>query len=229
MKTIGLIGGTGWVSTIEYYRAINQLVNGRLGGSNSARIILYSLNYGEFKKLSDAEEWTTMGHQLTTIARDIEKCGADCLLLCANTMHMVADIVQKGIHIPVIHIAEETANEISNQKIKKVGLLGTKFTMEQTFFISKLKQQHIEPIIPDLYDRNFIHTTIFDELGKGIFKYETRIRYLEIIEGLKEQGAEAIIFGCTELSLLIPETASPLKVFDTLQIHVQAAVDFALL
>ena len=229
MKTIGLIGGTGWVSTIEYYRLINQLVNDRIGGLNYARLILYSVNYAEFKKMSDVGEWESLGHQLVTIARDLERSGAQCLLLCANTMHMVADIIQKSIHIPIIHIAEETAREISSNQIKKVGLLGTKFTMEQPFFRNKLEHQGIETLLPSAADRDFVHDTIYNELGRGIFNSGTRDKYLEIIEKLKEQGAEGVIYGCTELPLLLPDGVSSLKVFDTLQIHAKAAVDFAVL
>ena len=227
MKTIGLIGGTGWVSTVEYYRLINQGVNDLVGGLDYARLILYSLNYAEFKKNSDQGDWEILGHQLSIIARDLERSGAECLLLCANTMHMVADIVQKSIHIPVIHIAEETAKEISSHHIKKVGLLGTKFTMEQPFFRNKLQQRGIEPILPPHAERDFVHDTIYNELGKGIFNAGTRERYLEMIDGLKQQGAEGVIYGCTELPLLLPEGSSPVRVFDTLGIHAKAAVDFA--
>jgi aspartate racemase len=190
MKTIGLIGGTSWISTIDYYRAINQQVNNNLGGLNA---------------------------------------GADCLLICANTPHFVADAVQESIHIPLIQIASVTAAAIKKYGLKKIGLIGTKFTMEQNFFKDKLTQQQIETIIPGIEEREFIHHTVFYELGKGKFLPETKERYLTIINNLVEKGAKGIIFGCTEIPLLINANECPVPVFDTAALHARAAVDFALI
>lgn len=228
MKTIGMIGGTTWVSTVEYYKIINQEINRRLGKSNSAKIFLYSLNMEEFKPPLDPNEWGNTVDFLTAVAKRLESVGADCLLLCANTLHMAADMVQKNIQIPIIHIAEVTAKEIEKKEISKVGLLGTKITMEQPFYKNKLAKFGIETLIPDESDRNFIHATIFEELGKEIFKNETKKKYLGIIEKLIVQGAKGIIFGCTEIPLLLKQSDCEVPVFDTMTIHAMAAVEFAL-
>lgn len=228
MKTIGLIGGTSWVSTADYYRLINEFTNERLGGLNSARILLFSVNFEEFKKMADEGRWDLMGGIVSDIAVRMEKAGADCILLCANTLHIVADTVREHIRIPLIHIAEATANEISRQRIGKVGLLGTRFTMEKPFFHDILRQDHIDTLIPDDEARTFIHNSIFDELGKGIFTPATKSAYLGIIDTLQQQGATGIIAGCTEIPLIIKQDDCPLPLFDTTAIHVKAAVDFAL-
>ncbi len=228
MKTIGLIGGTSWVSTVEYYRIINQLTNERLGGLNSAKILLYSINFEEFKPPADPKGWGPVADMLTEIARRLENAGADCLLLCANTPHMAADSVQKNIRIPLLHIAEMTAREVERQKLTHVGLLGTKFTMELPFFKGKLSNRNILTIIPNDADREFIHASIYAELGKGIFTVETKKRYLSIIEDLKGRGAEGVIFGCTEIPMLLHQSDCDIPVFDTTAIHSRSAVDFAL-
>jgi len=228
MKILGLIGGTSWVSTIDYYRIINQQINDRLGGLNSAKIFLYSLNFEEFKPPADLSKWGPITDTLSKIAKQLESVGADCLIICANTPHMVADIVQQQIQIPLIHIGEVTAVEIKKQGLKKVGLLGTKFTMEQDFFKKKLSQQNIETIIPDRDQREFIHYSIFNELGKEIFTQSTKEKYLDIIHDLMKQGAEGIIFGCTEIPMLIKIEECSMPVFDTTMIHATAAVNFAL-
>lgn len=223
MKTLGLIGGTTWISTAEYYKIINQRVNERLGGLTSAKMFLYSLNYEEFKPPPDITKWEPFVDLLTGIARRLEHAGADCIVICANTPHMVADAVQQNIHI-----AEATAKEIANRNLTKVGLLGTAFTMEQRFFKDRLSQRHIETIIPDPDDRKFVHNSIFTELAKGIFSRETKTRYLEIINKLVDRGAEGIISGCTEIPLLIQQEDCSIPLFDTTIIHANAAVDFAL-
>lgn len=228
MKTIGLIGGTSWVSTADYYKFINQFTNERLGGVNAATIILYSVNFQEFKALADANNWDQVGEWFSDIAKRLEQAGADCILLCSNTSHIVADTVQKIIRIPLIHIADETAKEIAAQKFKTVSLLGTKFTMEHSFFKERLSKHGIQAIIPDTDERDFIHASIFAELGKGIFKDETKKRYLETIENLQRKGAEGTIFGCTEIPLLIKQSECSTPVFDTTMIHAKAAVEFAL-
>jgi aspartate racemase len=228
MKTIGLIGGTSWVSTVEYYRIINQLTNARLGRLNSAKILLYSINFEEFKPPADPGAWGPVAETLTGIARRLETAGADCLLLCANTPHMAAESVRKNIRIPLLHIAEVTANEVVKKKLGTVGLLGTKFTMELPFFKEKLLKRNIQTIIPNDADREFIHASIYDELGKGIFSVETKKRYLQIIDELKTRDARGVILGCTEIPMLLKQSDCDLPVFDTTAIHSRAAVDFAL-
>jgi aspartate racemase len=228
MKTLGLIGGTSWLSTVDYYKTINQQINERLGGLNSAKLFLYSINFEEFKPPADPNAWAPLAASLINIAQKLITAGAGCIVLCANTPHMVADLIQKEIRVPLIHIAEATANAIAAQKISKVGLLGTKLTMEQPFFRDKLTQQGIDILTPPEDERAFIHASIFDELGKNIFKKETKEKYLVIINKLIQQGAQGIIFGCTELPLLIPSEECSVPVFDTLLIHATAAVDFAL-
>jgi aspartate racemase len=228
MKTLGLIGGTSWLSAADYYKIINLEINKQLGGLNSAKLFLYSLNYEEFKPSADPSEWERIANQLTDISTRLETAGAECIILCANTPHMVADDIQKNISIPLIHIAEVTAKAIVQQKIKTVALLGTKFTMEQSFFKDKLTNAGITPLIPNEPDRAFIHDTIFNELGKGIFTEATKQKYLNIINKLIEEGAEGVIFGCTEIPMLIKEDECTVPVFDTLMIHAKAAVEFAL-
>jgi aspartate racemase len=228
MKTIGLIGGTSWVSTVEYYRIINQLTNERLGGLNSAKILLYSINFEEFKPPANPDGWGPVADTLTGIARRLESAGADCLLLCANTPHMAAESIQKNIRIPLLHIAEMTAKEVAKQNLATVGLLGTKFTMELPFFKNKLSNCNIRTIIPNNTDKEFIHSSIYAEMGKGIFTNETKKRYLQIIEDLKTRGARGVIFGCTEIPMLLNQSDCDIPVFDTTAIHSRSAVDFAL-
>jgi aspartate racemase len=228
MKTLGLIGGLSWFSTAEYYRIINQLTNERLGDSNSAKLFLYSINFNEFKTLQEDGDWQQIEIMLSDIARQLENAGADCILMCSNTPHCVADGVQKKINIPLLHIAEETAKEIAKQRITKVGLLGTRFTMEHSFFRNRLSKHNIQTGIPEAEDRDFIHSSIFNQLTKGIFNPETKNRYLEIIEILREDGAEGIILGCTEISFLIKQEDCTLPLFDTTAIHSKSAVDFML-
>jgi aspartate racemase len=228
MRTLGLIGGTTWLSTIDYYRIINQLVHERLGGSRSAKILMYSMDFEEFKPPADPKEWGKREEFLINIAKRLEQGGADCIIICANTPHLMADAIQEQIGIPLIHIAEATAAVIANQKINSVGLLGTRTTMEQPFFKDKLAAQGISTLFPNETERGFIHASIFDELGKSIFKPETKARYLDIIGKLKQAGAKGIILGCTEIPLLIKQTDSDLPLFDTTVIHARAAVEFAL-
>ncbi|NUM80709.1 aspartate/glutamate racemase family protein [bacterium] len=228
MKTIGLIGGTSWVSTIEYYKIINQLTNERLGNLHSAKILLYSIDFDEFKMLADQNEWQEIAGIFIHAAQRLESAGADCIALCSNTTHIIADDVQESISIPLIHIVDATATAIAEKKITKTGLLGTKFTMEQPFFTERLRSLGIEPVIPNESERTFIHESIFGELTKNIFHEETKQRYLEIIARLLQQGAKGMIFGCTEIPLLIKPNECPVPVFDTTVIHAKAAVDFAL-
>jgi len=228
MKLIGLIGGTTWLSTIEYYRLLNQLTNQKLGESNSAKLLLYSVNFEEFKPSTDMSKWIDITNRLIEIAMKLQHAGTECLVLCANTPHLVADQIQKIISIPLIHIAEVTAEKIKSLQINKVALLGTKVTMEQNFFKDILSKHNIETLIPSEADRNFIHETILGELGKGILKEETKERYLDIIDQLIHQGAKGIILGCTEIPLLILQEDVSVPVFDTTLIHSEAIVEFAL-
>ena len=228
MKTIGLIGGTSWVSTIDYYRYINQMVNEKLGGINSQKILLYSMNMDDLFKFGNVNDWEGLGKFMTDIALKLQTAGAECIVICANTPHIVADLVQPRINIPLIHIADETAKEIVKKKLKKVILLGTKITMEQDFLKKRLLNYGIETIIPEGEDREFIHTSIFSELGKGIFSDETRKKYLHIINNLQKSGGEGVILGCTEIPMLIKPEDCSIPSFDTTLIHAKAAVEFAL-
>ena len=217
-----------WLSTADYYRLINQAVNERAGGRHSARLLLYSVDFAEFVPSIDELGWRDIAARLSTIARSLQVAGAEALIMCANTPHKVADDVRAAITIPLIHIAEETAREIRTTKLRKVALLGTRFTMEESFFRDALTVADIESIIPEKDDRDFIHESIFGELGKGILNPATKARYVQIIDALAKRGAEGVILGCTEIPLIVkPEDAS-LPVFDTTQIHATAAVDFAL-
>ena len=228
MKTLGLIGGTSWVSTVDYYRIINQQINDRLGGLNAARLILYSMNYEEFKPPTDPKDWGPTEKGLTNIAKKLEAAGAECIILCANTPHMAADIIQENISIPLIHIAEETSKEIAKHNLNKIGIIGTRFTMEQSFFKEKLSKHGISTIIPGKENRDYIHNTIFNELAKGIFSDEIKNNYLQILEDLMQKGAEGIILGCTEIPMLLKSADCKMKTFDTTLIHATAAVNFAL-
>ena len=228
MKTLGLIGGMTWLSTVDYYRLINHAINERAGGRHSARLILYSVDFAEFVPSIDELGWRDIAARLSTIARSLQDAGAEGLILCANTPHKVADDVRAAITIPLIHIAEVTARAIRASRLRKVGLLGTRFTMEESFFRDTLTAAGIESIIPEKDDRDFIHESIFGELGKGIFTAATKDRYVKIIDALATRGAEGVILGCTEIPLIVkPEDAS-IPVFDTTLIHATAAVDFAL-
>jgi len=228
LKTIGLIGGITWLSTLEYYRVLNELVNKDRGGAESARIILYSVNFEDIRKLTVTGDWKGISELMMGIARKLEKAGADCLLIGANTMHTIAPEVQAAISIPLIHIAKETGREISYQHLQKVALLGTKYTMEFDFYKNCLSEYGIQTIIPEVADREYIHRSIYEELGKGLFLEETRNHYIRLIRSLQQQGAEGIILGCTEIPLLIKQEHSPIPVFDTTLIHSKAAVQFAL-
>jgi aspartate racemase len=228
MKTIGLIGGLTWYSTISYYRFINQEINERLGGDEAARIILYSVNYGEIKKLTQAGDWKGILAIISEAAKKTEAAGADCLLLGANTMHHIAEETAAAIHIPLIHIADVVAKAIHKKNISTVALLGTKYTMLFDFYKKKLADAGIRTLIPCEEDIEFINQSIYEELGKGILLPATKEKYLAIIRKLAEQGAEGLILGCTEIPLLIGQEDCPLPVFDTTSLHAGAAVDFAL-
>ena len=228
MQTLGLIGGISWLSTIEYYKLINQGINERLGGLNFSLCIIYSFNYADIKKNNDTNDWETTFQMVTKACNHLKSSGATGIVLCANTMHFIADRLEKEINLPKINIATATATEIEKAGIKKVGLIGTRFTMELDFFKSKLIDKGIEAIIPNEEDRAFIHKTIFDELGKGIVRGETKQRYLSIIKKLVDKGAEGIILGCTEIPLVVQASDVNVPTFDTAVLHSKAAIDFSL-
>ena len=228
MRKIGLIGGISWVSTADYYKYINEGINARLGGLNFAECIIYSFNYSDIKKNNEANDWDKTLQMISTASVSLKNAGAEAIVLCANTMHLIADRLEKQINIPVINIAEATATEIKKKNLKKVALLGTKFTMELNFFTDKLKEREIQFIIPDEDDRAFIHYTIFEELGRGTVLPESKQRYISIINKLQHKGAEGVILGCTEIPLLIKQEDVNIPIFDTTLIHANAAVDFML-
>ncbi len=228
MKTLGLIGGMSWVSTIDYYKMINEGINRKLGGLNFSQCIIYSFNYADIKRNNDANDWDANFKLVSAAAHHVKNAGAAGIILCANTMHLIADKVENEVGVPVINIATATASAIQSKNLKKVGLLGTRFTMELDFFTSKLADKGIETIIPKDEERGFIHYTIFEELGRSLVIPSSKQRYLGIIQELIERGAEGVILGCTEIPLLIQQPDVPVPVFDTARIHAEAAVDFAL-
>lgn len=230
MKTIGLIGGLSWESSIEYYRIINETVRTRLGGLNSADCLMYSFNFAEIETLQEAGNWETASHRMIAAARQIERGGADCLVICSNTMHRMADDVQNAVDIELIHIADATAKAIKAQGIQKIGLLGTRYTMEQDFYKGRLIEQHeLDVLIPDDNGCTIVHDIIYDELVVGEVKDSSRKQYQDIIQKLVDEGAEGIILGCTEIELLISEAQhSPVPTFPTTSLHAIAAVDWAL-
>ncbi len=229
MKTIGLIGGTSWESTAIYYRLMNEMVKERLGGLNSAQLLIWSFNFEEIAVLQAEGRWDEATEKMVEAGLVLKAGGAKALVICANTMHKMAHEVYRQTNLPVIHIADATAGAIRKLGLKKVGLLATKFTMEQDFYTGRLSKLHkIETIIPDEEDRNAVHRIIYDELCKGIINPAAKNIFLEIIGRLVEQGAEGIVFGCTEICLLLNQSDISLPVFDTAYLHAAAAVDFAL-
>ena len=229
MKVIGLIGGISWVSTADYYKLINEGINDRLGGLNFSECLIYSFNYADIKRNNENNDWDSTFTMLFKACEFLKSGGAEAIVLCANTMHFIAERLEEAIGLPIIHIATATAIEIQKQEIKKVGLLGTKFTMELDFFKDKLAEKGIEAIIPqNQEDKDFIHTTIFEELGRGLVTKSTKERYLAIANQLIKEGAEGIIFGCTEIPLVIKPEDLLVPVFDTTLIHSNAAVEFQL-
>lgn len=228
MKTIGLIGGTGWVSTLEYYRLLNIEVNNKLGGLNAARCLLYSFNYQDIADLNQKNDHTGVIRMLTEVAHRLETAGADCIALCANTLHFYADDLQLQISKPIVHIASATADEIKAKGLSSVGLLGTKITMEEDFYKTRLSNSGITTIVPNERERAFVHRTILNELLKEIFLDKTREKFLEIISNLQKQGAEGIVLGCTEIPLLIKQSDVNMPVINTLEVHVKAIADYAL-
>jgi len=228
MKTIGLVGGLTWHSTIDYYRFMNQQVNERMGGDTAANIVIYSVNFGEIKQLTLAGNWSRIASVISEAARKTEAAGAACLLLGANTMHHIAEEVAAAVHIPLIHIADATAKAIIANNCRTVALLGTRYTMQFDFFKDKLSSYGIKTLVPREADAEIINKSIYEELGKGILLPETKQQYTRIISELIREGAEGVILGCTEIPLLIKQEDCPVPVFDTTLLHATAAVDFSM-
>lgn len=229
MKTIGLIGGMSWESSLEYYRIINEGVKARLGGLHSAKSLMYSFDFDEIETLQQQGDWQAATSLMIKAASTLETGGADFLLICTNTMHRMAEDVQSAVSIPLLHIADATAAAIRKQGISRVGLLGTRFTMEEAFYKTRLVDLFgLEVLIPVMSQRQVVHDVIYDELCLGVMRQASRISYREIIDDLVANGAEGIILGCTEIGLLIKQSDSAVPLFDTTRIHAEAAVDFAL-
>jgi aspartate racemase len=229
MKVIGLLGGMSWESTATYYRLVNEGVKARLGGLHSAKLVLYSVDFHEIEQMQMAEDWNAAGDALATASRALEAAGAQSIVLCTNTMHKVAPAIESAVHIPLLHIADATADAIKRAGHSRVGLLGTRFTMEQDFYRERLsKHPGIEVLIPPLAEREMVHRVIYDELCLGKILDDSRTRYRQVIAQLVARGAQAVILGCTEISLLVDASDSTVPLFDTTRLHAQAAVDFAL-
>ncbi|MCD1295865.1 aspartate racemase [Methanocella sp. CWC-04] len=229
MKTIGLIGGMSWESSIEYYRIINESVRDRLGGLHSAKCIMCSVDFEEIAKLQREGDWKELTEKMVGAARKLKTAGADFVIICTNTMHIMADDVRDQADIPLIHIADAAGQNIKEKGLKKVGLLGTKFTMEKDFYKKRLQENYgIEAIIPDENDREEVHRIIFEELCAGVIKRSSKARFKEVIAKLVSSGAEGVILGCTEIPLIIKQEDVNVPVFDTMTIHAVSAVDMAL-
>ncbi len=227
MKTIGLLGGMSWESTVSYYKIINEEVKKKLGGLHSAKIVLYSVNFAEIEECQKKGDWDKSAEILSDAAKKLEKAGADCIAICTNTMHKVAPQIEKEIRIPIIHIAQATANEIKNAKLKTIALLGTKYTMTQNFYKQHLIDNGIEVLIPNDEHIDDVNTIIFKELCLGIISEESKQKYIEIIKSLQERGAQGVILGCTEIGMLIKQEDTSLPVFDTTEIHAKALAQWA--
>jgi len=229
MKNIGLIGGMSWESSIEYYRIINEGVREALGGVHSARSVMVSVDFGEIEKLQAAGDWEEATRIMVQCAKQVEGVGADFILICTNTMHLMAEEVQTAVNIPLLHIADATARAVKAAGLDSVGLLGTRFTMEKDFYRGRLEKIHgLRVITPNESGKALVHGIIYEELVKGIILEESRKSYLRVIQALEKEGAGGIILGCTEIGLLVKQEDVPLPVFDTMEIHARAAVDAAL-
>ena len=229
MKTIGLIGGMSWESSLVYYRLINEAVRARLGGLHSAKCIMYSVDFAEIEPLQHQGRWDEAAEKMIEAARHVEDGGADLIVLCTNTMHKTADAMEKHVAVPLLHIADATAERVRTERLSKVGLLGTRFTMEDDFYKGRLIDKHgLEVAIPPEDEREVVHQIIYDELCLGQIKGASRQRYREIMANLVRQGAQCVILGCTEIGLLVGPDDSAVPVFDTTRIHAEAAVEHAL-
>lgn len=229
MKTIGLLGGMSWESTIPYYRQINERIKERLGGLHSARIVLYSVDFHEIEKLQHAGDWPAAGAMMAAAGRSLQAAGADFLVLCTNTMHKVASSLEAAVTIPLLDIADPTATAIRQAGFSTVGLLGTRFTMEEDFYRDRLRERHgLRVLVPGPEDRDIVHRVIYEELCLGVVTAESRGEYRRIMAALVAEGAQAIILGCTEISLLVTQEDSAVPLFDTTALHARAAAEEAL-
>lgn len=229
MKTIGLLGGMSWASSIEYYRLVNEMTQTRLGGLHSAKCLLYSFDFDEIAKMQRDGAWDDATEAMVKAAQSLERAGADCLVICANTMHKMADVVQAVLSIPLLHIADVTAAAIQAQNQQRIGLMGTMFTMREPFYSGRLHAKFgMDVITPNDADKEIVHRIIYDELVRGIFTEPSREQLVKIIVKLQAEGAEGVILGCTELPLIVTPSDSPILTYDTTYLHAQAAVDFAL-
>lgn len=229
MKTIGLLGGMSWESTVGYYRAINEGIKNSLGGLHSAKIVLYSVDFDPIEKLQHEGDWEGTAKILSEAALSVQAAGADFLIICTNTMHKILPQIEKVIQISVLHIADATAEVLVSQGIKKVGLLGTAFTMEQDFYKGRLEQKYgLDVLVPDTKDRKVVHNVIYEELCLGQINADSKEEYLRIIEGLTKEGAEGVILGCTEIGMLVSQSDTSVTLYDTTAIHAQKAVEYAI-
>lgn len=228
MKTIGLLGGMSWESTAEYYRLLNTLTRERLGGLHSAKIVLYSVDFAEIEQMQAQNRWDQAGKVLAEAGRALQSAGADLMLICTNTMHKVADQVAGAVSVPLLHLADTTADAVLGHGLRRIGLLGTAFTMEQVFYKDRLARRGLDVLVPDRAGREMVHRVIYDELCRGIVRDESRAACQHVIDALVTAGAEGVILGCTEIELLIRPEHSPVPVFPTTRLHAEAAVDFAL-
>ena len=227
MKTIGLIGGMSWESSAQYYAIINRAVRDRLGGSHSAKILMHSLDFGEIERLQLDGDWSSLTNQMVDVAKRVQAGGADVVLICSNTMHLMADTIAAEITIPLLHVVDPTAAAIVKAGLKRVGLLGTAFTMERPFYRERLAAAGLEVLIPSDPDRREVHRVIYEELVAGKFEPSSRQIYREVIARLVDRGAQAIVLGCTEIMLLVDQSDSAVPLFDTTTLHAIAAVDLA--
>ena len=229
MKTIGLIGGMSWESSAEYYRLTNLLAKERVGGHANAKSLMLTVNFAEIEALQRAQDWDRMGADMQAAAHKLEAGGADCIVLCTNTMHKVADGIRAAVSIPLLHIADATANAAKQRRMSTVGLMGTRFTMEDGFYHHHMQANHgLQIKTPHFDDRELIHKAIYDELCQGLLREESRDEFRRIMRQLAQEGAEGIILGCTELSLLLKQEDAPVPLLDSTRLHVRAAVDFAM-
>jgi aspartate racemase len=228
MKTLGLIGGMSWESTVPYYRLINEAIKAKLGGLHSAKLVLYSVDFDEIAQLQHAGDWDAAGRVLVDAARRLEAAGAQALVICANTMHLVAPAIAAAVHVPLLHVVDAVAEAIRAANVRTVGLLGTRFTMEQPFYAEHLQRHGLQVLTPPLHDRELVHRVVYEELCLGKVLDASRVEYRRIMAGLVARGAEAIILGCTEIAMLVGANDASVPLFDTTAIHARKAAEWML-
>jgi aspartate racemase len=228
MKTLGLIGGMSWESTVPYYRLINEAIKAKLGGLHSAKLVLYSVDFDEIAQLQHAGDWDAAGRVLVDAARRLEAAGAQALVICANTMHLVAPAIAAAVHVPLLHVVDAVAEAIRAADVRTVGLLGTRFTMEQPFYAEHLQRHGLQVLTPPLHDRELVHRVVYEELCLGKVLDASRVEYRRIMAGLVARGAEAIILGCTEIAMLVGANDASVPLFDTTAIHARKAAEWML-